>query len=194
MTFTKTDIALAEVYFPILVDCAIRRQTITYKNLVGQAQGRHPSLIEVQNAIPVSTGRRLDVVKYFCETLGLPDLAGLVVNGQTDEPGGRYDKRHIAVEVQQEAFDFDWHSKSPEFATYIVAQRKLVTPLVKRKPEEAGKLRYAYYIAHKDELPANIADFRDAIDSLLVEGYEPEDAFEIARTGSATTVDSPADR
>ena len=123
MTFTKTDIALAEVYFPILVDCAIRRQTITYKNLVGQAQGRHPSLIEVQNAIPVSTGRRLDVVKYFCETLGLPDTAGLVVNGQTDEPGGRYDKRHIAVEVQQEAFDFDWHSKSPEFATYIVAQK-----------------------------------------------------------------------
>lgn len=186
MPFTKTDIVLAELYFPILVDCAIARRTITYKSLVGQAQARHPSIIEAQNAIPVSTGRRLDVVKYFCETLRLPDLAGLVVNGQTEEPGGRYDKRHIAPEVQREAFDFDWNSRSHDFATYIATQRTLVAPLVKRKPEDAEKLRFQYYVAHKKELPENITHFREAILSRLVDGYDPEDAFDLAHMPNAS--------
>lgn len=185
MRFTKTDIVLAELYFPILVQCAIERRTITYKRLVEQAKAAHPSTTEAQNAIPVSTGRRLDVVKYFCETLRLPDLAGLVVNGLTDEPGGRYDKRHIAPEVQREAFDFDWKSRSHDFATYIATQRTLVPPLAKRKTGRGRKASLQYYIAHKNELPENIADFRDVILSLLIDGFEPEDAFDLANTPSA---------
>ena len=62
---TDIDLLLAEIYYPILVTIAKSKGLITYKDLVDHAKKLHPNDLIVQNAIPVSTGRRLDAVRKF---------------------------------------------------------------------------------------------------------------------------------
>lgn len=66
---TQVDLALATAYFPILVEMAKAKETLTYSQLVGKAKQMYPQNDLVQSAIPVSTGRRLDVVRAFTQDL-----------------------------------------------------------------------------------------------------------------------------
>ncbi|XAZ48667.1 hypothetical protein AAHB44_19630 [Pseudomonas simiae] len=77
---TLIDVQLASVYYPILVDLAKHKHCLTYSELVDRAQCENPDHPVVQNAIPVSTGRRLDVVRLFTNERGLPDLTSLVIS------------------------------------------------------------------------------------------------------------------
>ena len=69
---TETDAALAIAYYPLLVDLAGRRLTITFKDFVDLAKATYPDNPAVQNAIPVSTGRRLEFVRVFTALQRLP--------------------------------------------------------------------------------------------------------------------------
>lgn len=59
---TVTDAHLAGADFPILVEVARTSEYIAYSELVSRAKVKHPDNPIVQNAIPVSTGRWLEVV------------------------------------------------------------------------------------------------------------------------------------
>lgn len=173
---TERSLRLATVYFPMLVECAKQKELIYYGELVERAKALHPDNADVQGAIPVSTGRVLDVIRTFCLTRKLPNLASLVVSRRTGEPGVSFVDRHNASELQQQAFAFDWPAHAIPFDTHIVEAIRVV----KLKPRPNGmadKMRWDYYIAHKEQLPANINESNGAITALLMEGYEPADAF-----------------
>jgi hypothetical protein len=176
---TERSLRLAAVYFPILVECAKRKELIYYSQLVERAKALHSDHADVQSAIPVSMGRVLDVIRTFCRADGLPNLASLVVSRQTGEPGQSFVDRHKAAELQQEAFGFDWAAHAVAFDTHIVEAIRVVM-LKPRSRVEADTMRWTYYSAHKAQLPANVKEAYDAITVLLMEGYEPADAFAMA--------------
>ncbi|MFL9913974.1 hypothetical protein PQR75_00910 [Paraburkholderia fungorum] len=178
--FTPHAIRLASVYFPILVDCARNQQLITYGNLVARAKELYPHSEEVQSAIPTSSGQKLDVIRTFCRKRDLPDLASLVVNAKTGAPGESDPLRHIADELQQQAFAYDWDSQSTAFDAHIVEEAARATPLVKRKKPDAEHLLFQYYANNKADLPADIKQYREDILDLLIEGHEVADAFAMA--------------
>ena len=177
---TERSLRLAAIYFPILVGCASRKELIYYSDLVERAKALHPGNDDVQNAIPVSTGRVLDVIRTFCLTSNLPNLASLVVNRATGETGVNFVDRLNSTELQQQAFAFDWSAHTPRFDMHVVEAIRRVT-LEPRKREVAEQMRWDYYKANKAQLPANIADHQAAILDLLMEGYEPADAFAMAQ-------------
>src|SRR3989339_1531435 len=69
---TLTDVQLASAYYPILVDLAKHKHCLTYGELVDRAKTEYPDKAVVRNAIAVSTGRRLDVVRLFTSERDLP--------------------------------------------------------------------------------------------------------------------------
>lgn len=176
---TERSLRLAAVYFPLLVECAKQKELIYYGELVERAKALHPDSGDVQNAIPVSTGRVLDVIRTFCLTRGLPNLGSLVVNRGTGEPGIHFVDRRNASELQQQAFAFDWPAHAVTFDTHIVEAIHVVT-LKLRSRDVANNMRWEYYKAHKMELPATINECADAITAFLMDGYEPADAFAMA--------------
>ena len=66
-------------------------------------------------------------------------------------------------------------------STLIESYSRLITPAEKRnkkvKEPEALKAMHDYYNAHRDELPAEIRDYRDTIVALIMDGIETEAAF-----------------
>ena len=70
---TTIDLEVASVYYPILIAKAKSRSTVTYGELVQLAKGLHPDNTIIQKTIPVSIGRRLDVVRIFTNKLNLPN-------------------------------------------------------------------------------------------------------------------------
>lgn len=71
---TQVDLELALAFYAVLVEEASLRQTTTYGSLVERAKIAFPENETVQNAIPVSVGRRLDFVRTFTDQPQLPDL------------------------------------------------------------------------------------------------------------------------
>ncbi|QIE30348.1 hypothetical protein [Caballeronia sp. SBC2] len=177
---TAHSIRLASVYFPILVERAKCQHLITYGELVAMAKALHPDRSEVQNAIPVSSGRKLDVIRTFCLAHGLPDLASLVVNQASAKPGESYVGRHDADALQQKVFAFDWHGEAVPFEAHIGEEIRRAAPLVERTQDVAASLLFEYYAANRAQLPANIVQHKDAIRALLIEGHDVADAFELA--------------
>lgn len=176
---TERSLRLAAAYFPILVECAKRQELVYYSDLVDRAKARYPDNIDAQNAIPVSTGRVLDVIRTFCLTRDLPNLASLVVSRGTGKPGDHFVDRHKATELQQQAFAFNWPAHAVGFEAHVVEAIRFVT-LKPRKREVAEQMRWAHYQSNKAQLPASVRDHQGAILALLMEGYEPADAFAMA--------------
>lgn len=200
--FTPHTIRLAALYFPILVGCAKRAQVMTYGELVAAAKARHPKSADVVTATAVSTGAKLDVIKAFCEKSKLPDLTSLVINEAKES------EKHIATEPQLAAFAYDWGQKLAVFDAYVIDETKHDTPIdstyetkgekkparksatksasktaavpsKKRKEDEAGAVLFAYYSAHKAELPATITSHKRRLTELLMEGRDADEAFAI---------------
>lgn len=153
---TLTDVHLGEAYYNLLIELAHQRQgqVITYLDLVRWAKERHPADAVVDNAIPISIGRRLDVVQQFCEQHQLPDLACLAV-GQDGVPGDRY--KHKGEEWERErqrVSDFDWSSVQLQWKAYAGESRKKSLPAMKRSVEEAERALREHWKA------ASVADPR----------------------------------
>jgi len=179
---TRIDVHLANAYYPILIDLARNNQLITYGDLVDRAKMIYPENAFVQNAIPVSTGRRLDVVRSFTSSRGLPDITCLVVNESKRKPGDRYPGD--PVKAREEVSEYDWSKVTFEFDAFVKAAESDIEKLKLKKitMPKALELMSDYYYKNKSNLPAKdlVIQQRDLILEIIVEGYSPEQAFEQA--------------
>lgn len=174
---TEVDLALAKAYFPILVEMAKARETLTYSQLVERAKAIYPQNEIVQSAIPVSTGRRLDVVRAFTRELGRPDLSSLVVSKGSGECGSGFTRNFNPKAVREDVFGSDWSSLETNFEGFVSAVADKIKPKKRVKPEEARKLMSDYYQANKAQLPPEIKEFREYIIEMISEGVSACDAF-----------------
>jgi hypothetical protein len=179
---TKNDVQLASAYYPILVDLAKNQKCITYSELVEKAKETHLDNPVVKNAIAVSTGRKLDVVRIFTNGRNLPDLTSLIISKGSTTPGLGFpgDPKRAKAEV----FAHDWSAISTDFDVYVEETVKIITTRKRRKKEEAANLRYKFFIENEKSFPAFSTEdkqfIRDLIDELLMEGFSPEEAFPLA--------------
>lgn len=182
MNITETDLAIASALYPVMVECARQSppKKLTYGQLLDEAQGRFPEIEAVQRAIPISLGRRLDVVRMFLNEHALPDLTSLIVNADTGEVGSAFGADPVHVREQVAAFD--WSTVSEGFVLHIEGLRNaaMVRARPKRKRNEAKKLMSAHYQQHRAALPKGIEAHREVIIDLLVDGLSVEEAFEAA--------------
>jgi len=182
LNITETDLAIASALYPVMVECARQSppKKLTYGQLLDEAQERFPENEAVQRAIPISLGRRLDVVRMFLNEHALPDLTSLIVNADTGEVGSAFGADPVHVREQVAAFD--WSTVSEEFVLHIEGLRNtaMARARPKRKRGEAKKLMSAHYQQHRAALPKGIEAHRELIIELLIDGLSAEEAFEAA--------------
>lgn len=174
---TPVDLASAKAYFPILVEVAKAKGTLTYRELVEKAKAIYPENDMVQSAIPVSTGRRLDVVRAFTRDLNRPDLSSLVVSKGSGECGSGFTRNFDPEAAREEVFGSDWSSLETNFDGYVASVAEKIKPKKRVKPEEARKLMSDFYLANKNQLPPEIKEFREYLIEMISEGVEVKDAF-----------------
>lgn len=177
---TLIDVQLAAAYYPILVDLARHKHTITYSELIDRAKAANPLKEVVQRAIPTSAGRRLDVVRMFTNERGLPDLTSLVVSMYTGECGDGFTATFDPKAIRAEVLAFDWSQVATDFNWFVTLATKAATPKRPLKPAAAKDRMYTYYCEHRAALPERITDQRDPIVRLLMAGYPADEAFEQA--------------
>lgn len=179
MRITETDLTLAAALYPVLVECARQRpaRKLTYGALLDEAKARFPSVDAVQMAIPISLGRRLDVVRMFLEAKNYPNLTSLIVNANTGEVGSAFgaDPERVRAEVAA----FDWSAVSKDFILHIAGLRK--AGAVRRQPklsrEEAKKAMAMHYRENRASYPKDVDQRREEIIELIRDGLSPELAF-----------------
>lgn len=179
MSVTETDLAVAAAIYPILVECAREKptRTLTYGQLINEAKVRCPNEGAVHNAIPVSLGRRLDVVRMFLNEKSLPDLTVVVVNASTGEVGSAFGANPDVVRVEVSAFD--WSSVSEQFTLHIAGLRKSAE--ARKRPkltrDQAKAAMSSHYLEYSAAYPKEIIGRREEIIALICDGLPAEDAF-----------------
>lgn len=139
---TLNDVQLAAVYYPILVDLARHKHCLTYGELVKRAKESHPDVEYVQRAIPVSAGRKLDVVRLFTFERSLPDVTSLIINKTAGECGNGVTEYFDPVKLRDEVFAYDWSSVSDDFDMYIETAEQKATPPVRLSRNDAMTLDF----------------------------------------------------
>ncbi len=183
---TMNDVKLASIYYPILIDLAKHKHCLTYGELVAKAKELHPDDPFVKKAVPVSAGRRLDVVRDFTEKHGYPDLTSLIINRGTGKPGKGFPRRNNSHEVQEAVFAFDWSTATTDFDGFtthlsdeIAVKRKFKAPK-KLTESEAKVLVYEYFKKNKSSLQGNLNKRRDFIVKQLMAGVPIDEAYSLA--------------
>lgn len=183
---TLADIALAKIYFELLVVFAQEHpgMTLTYSALVAQAKAVYPNDEFANGAIPVSSGRRLDALREFAKKHQVPDLSALVVNKVTGKNGCGFTRSFDGEVVRQEIAQFDWGSLNVEFKTFIdlevlAYEQRQIT---KRKPKkikesDALTLLWNYYKDRKAEIGQICSAEKALIVLAIMNGKEPPDAL-----------------
>jgi hypothetical protein len=182
---TVLDLQLASVFFPILLELAKDKRTITQTELVERARQAHPRRKIVQNADPLETGRRMAVVRSFTDEQGLPDLACLVVEGGADEGGDGADP----FEARRNVFSTDWSAAPAEFPIFLRKAEAALAPKAKLTRDKAVQIMWEHYKANQASIPKTINASREQIIADILEGFAAEDAFARAL---ATPVPAPA--
>lgn len=179
MNVTETDVIIAAALYPILVECARKSpvQKLTYGALLDEAKSRFPNNEAVQSAIPISLGRRLDVVRSFLAEQKLPNLTSLIVNAETGEVGVAFGSD--AESIRAEVAAFDWSTVSGDFNLHISSLRTKIETRARPKisNEAARKIMSEYYLANRTSLPKGLESKRDEIIQLIREGMPPDEAF-----------------
>ena len=178
--FTPTDLELAAAYYPILVELAQQRRCLSYGELLSEAQRRYPDKPVVQRAIPVSTGRRLDVIRVFSEERNIPNLSALILNKERRESGSGFDRQADPKEVCEAVFAHDWSELTSEFDGYLTLQRRAPAPRKKVSAATARTLMAQHYAVHKMSLPKDVVRHRELILELIEEGGTAAEAFDQA--------------
>lgn len=178
---TLTDVQLASVYYPILIELAKHKHCLTYGELVERAQHLHPDKPVVQKAIAVSTGRRLDVVRIFTSERDLPDLTSLIINKGMGECGIGFTQHFNPKATREQVFAFDWSEVSTDFNGFVQHTETSIRSR-KVKEQKALELMAEYYKNNKSNLSAIVREKRELIVELIMEGFSPEEAFKQAQT------------
>lgn len=183
---TLADIALAKVYFEILVNFAKsnRGQTIQYGQLVAKAKELYPQNSFVAGAIATNMGRRLDALREFTSQHQVPDLSALVVNKVTGENGDGFSRSFDGEVVRQQIADFDWLKLQFTFGQFIelemqaLEQRELKAYRPKKiKENTAREIFYVFFKENQKNLPSLSYEHKEKIIELLMKGVDPRDAF-----------------
>lgn len=182
---TLNDVQLAGVYFPILVKVAMENGRVTYGELLKLAKEAEANKddVVVQNAIPVSTGRKLAMVRQFTQRLELPDLTSLVISNTKEECGDAYTKTFNAEDERSKVYEFDWSQVSIDFNIFIETETKNAQPKAKSKPkpavtnEKAKVMMWQYYKENKKLIPESVVKQREKLIELIMSGCSVEDAF-----------------
>jgi hypothetical protein len=182
---TQIDVQLASAYYPILIDLAKHKHCLTYGELVERAKETYPDKLVVKNAIAVSTGRRLDVVRIFTSERELPDLTSLIINKGLGECGIGFTQHFDPIATREKVFSFDWSEVSNDFFDFAKDTESTIKPRKKVKEQKARELMSEHYKNNKDNLPASVKEHRELIIELIMEGFSPEEAFAQALPNSA---------
>ena len=176
---TETDLSIASALYPILVECARQRpvRKLTYGALLDEAKARFPDVGSIQTAIPISLGRRLDVVRLFLTEQSLPNLTSLVVSADTGEVGSAFGADPEGVRAEVAAFD--WSAVTDEFSLHIAGLRKNIGARARPKLQRnaALALMSEYFLDNRASLPKGIERQREEIIELIRGGWSPEEAF-----------------
>lgn len=186
---TDTDAALAIAYYPLLVGLAGGRQTITFKDFVERAKATYPDDRAVQNAIPVSTGRRLEFVRVFTALQGLPDLSAWVT-GQGGKNSATFQQDFNPEEERRLSADVDWSAYQEAWETHAADLRKRAQRITRRSQYEAKSLMSTFAKEMRTRIEAAIPNpgklpyaqlvgpFREAILQDLMSGLDAQEVFE----------------
>jgi len=187
--FTTADIALAAAFYPILIDQAKRREKITYGELIKQAKSRHPDDPEVQAAVAVTVGRKLDAIGACASAKGLPDVTSLVVNATSGECTRNFPDHDSPEAARRQVYAFDWSAVADEFDAALAAT--LAAPAsakTSKKPAapkliaefEAAQQLYLYCKHTEPKLMLNplVQERKDDIVALIRRGSSPEAALQ----------------
>lgn len=181
---TLTDVQLASAYYPILIDLARHKHCLTYGELVERAQRLYPDKPVVKNAIAVSTGRRLDVVRLFTSERDLPDLTSLIINKGLGECGIGFTQHFDPKATREKVFAYDWSEVSTDFDGFLQHTETAIKPRKKVKKQKALELMAEHYKNNRSTLPPSVREHRELIVELIMEGLSPEDAFAKTRSTS----------
>jgi hypothetical protein len=185
---TDADAALAIAYYPLLIDLAERRQTMTFKAFVDLAKETYPDNSAVQSAIPISTGRRLEFVRVFTALQGLPDLSAWVTGrngGNSDAFQRDFDpdeQRRLSAEVDWSAYAEAWEAHAAELRKRAARiTRRTDREAISLMAELARKLRpqIEKAIPNPKKLPyvELVGPYRETILQDLMSGLDPEEVF-----------------
>lgn len=177
---TLLDVRLARIYLPFLVELARQKDVWTYTELVEAAKKKHLDLPYVQNSIPVSAGRRLEVIRLYCAEEGIPDLASLVISKVSGECGSFYVEHFDPVAARRAVYARDWSGDVPDIDGYFDYSERQAKPRKMRKPEAARQLMSAHFKENRSKYPPSIITARSFILERLAEGLDVEVAFEQA--------------
>lgn len=182
---TRADVALAKIYFELLVSFvrAHPGRTILYSELVAKAKETYPENVFVAGAIPVSVGRRLDALREFAQRHGVPDLSALVVNKATGNNGAGFRRTFNGDVVRSEVARFDWNSVTLDFARFIDMEAE---SLRSREAERCGQRKisenkalmilWEFYKQHKSELGLLTHDAKNRAVQGIRNGLHPREA------------------
>jgi hypothetical protein len=174
---TPTDAHLAHIYYDVLLEHAHNHpgQAIRYKEVLDRAKRAHPNDEIVQSAIPVSMGRRLEVIVQFLREHQLPPLTCLAVN-ESLQPGASYRAVNGSWQADMEVVSgYDWLKWQGQWDRHLEAARKAAVPLKRRKEQEARNLVHEAYVA--GQVPKLPQDLKEQLIELLREGLAVEDAM-----------------
>ena len=169
---TETDLALSIAYYPMLVEISARQEKITFDQFVQNAKARYPKDQAVQNAIPVSTGRRFEFIRIFTEPNGFPDLSVWVVNKAGENSTAFNDDYDPEVERENSA-NTDWSLYQTEWDAHVAELKKLSIKLKRRKPDEARKLMADFARKMRAKIEASIPNKKKLPYTLLIKPYRP---------------------
>lgn len=186
---TETDAALAIAYYPLLVGLATQGRMITFRDFVDLAKATDPDDPAVQNAIPVSTGRRLEFVRIFTALQNLPDLSAWVT-AQNGENSSTFERDFDPVKERKESAEVDWSLYQAAWDAHAVVLRKKAQKLKPRRLAEASTMlakiahemrpRIEAAIPNPGKLPYGqlVGPYRETILQDLMSGLDPQDVFE----------------
>jgi len=175
---TLIDIELGWIYAPILIDLARHKHCLTYGELIERAKGENPDSSAVENAIPVGTGRRLEVVRMFTDSIDCPDLTCLIISKSSGDCGEAYKNDYNSNEMRADAYAYDqWDLAEEEIDPFFGKIKKKIIPRPTRTKQAAMKIMSDYYFENKETLPASVKEKRDEIIELLMDGFEAEVVF-----------------
>ena len=149
---TQTDVKLADCYRPLLIELAKKEQGMAFSEFVELAKQRYPKVEEVQSAIPVSTGRRLEALRLYTNRIGAPDLSSWIVS-----KSGGYGEDYLAdfnPQKEREASTlFDWSSDDEGWGIYVAEESKAARKLKRRTDAEARQLMSDYMKDNQHKIP-----------------------------------------
>lgn len=178
MKITTTDTHLAAIYYDVLLEHA-RIKPITairYKQVIKRARLLHPNDDIVASAIPVSIGRRLDLIVEFVRLNQLPPLTCIVVN-ETGKPGDNFKIVGESWEADMHAVaEHDWAVWKGKWDFYMQATNKGAIKLTRRKEKIALEMVHDEYRAGK--IPKLSDAKKVQLVTLLMDGLSMDDAVQ----------------